>query len=332
VKHSNPIKQKHDDRVRDRDPVKIIYIAGYGRSGSTLLGQMLGQLPGAVFVGELREIWGRGLIANEPCGCRRELRDCEFWNAVMEHAFGGLARVEPSQLVADQLLIDRNRHVPSLALLNRVPADFTAARRPYEYVRTMVRLYHGIAAAAGARLIVDSSKDPSSAYTIARAHELDLGVIHLLRDSRAVAHSWSRHKKHYDAAGHMEFMQKVSPIRSALEWDWFNGWSATFKFLRGRRVRYVSLRYEDFVRDPRASLIRVIRSLGLELDTTSLDFVAADGSVELLPNHAVSGNPARFSTGKIVLQPDEEWRTAMNPAQARWIKALTWPLMTVYGY
>jgi hypothetical protein len=293
---------------------------------------MLGQLPGAVFVGELREIWGRGLIANEPCGCRRALRDCEFWNRVMELAFGGLARVEPHRLVADQLLIDRNRHVPSLALLNWVPGDFSAAKRPDEYVRTMVRLYRGIAEAAGARLIVDSSKDPSSAFTITRSQDLELGVIHLLRDSRAVAHSWSRHKKHYDAAGHMEFMQRVGPIRSALEWDWFNGWSSAFKYLRNRRVRYVSLRYEDLVSDARASIIRVMRSLGLELDAGALDFVSADGSVELAPNHAVSGNPARFSTGKIVLRPDEEWRTAMKKAHVRWIKVLTWPLMAPYGY
>ena len=293
---------------------------------------MLGQLPGSVFVGELREIWGRGLIANEPCGCSRELRDCEFWNAVMNRAFGGLEEVKTQRLVADQLLIDRNRHVPSLALLNWVPADFSAARRPDEYVRTMEQLYRGIAAAAEAQLIVDSSKDPSSAYTLARSRELDLSIVHLLRDSRAVAHSWSRHKKHYDAAGHMEYMQKVGPIRSAFEWDWFNGWSAAFKFLRGARVRYVSLRYEDFVRNTRECLTRITSSLGLELNGTAFDFLSADGSVELAPNHAVSGNPARFSTGKIILRPDEEWRTAMNPAHARWIKLLTWPLMAAYGY
>ena len=36
--------------------VKVVYIAGMGRSGSTLLGSLLGQLDGFFFVGEFRHL------------------------------------------------------------------------------------------------------------------------------------------------------------------------------------------------------------------------------------------------------------------------------------
>ncbi|WP_420910932.1 sulfotransferase [Thermus thermophilus] len=39
-----------------QEKVKVVFIGGYGRSGSTLLDRMLGQVEGFVSVGELRHI------------------------------------------------------------------------------------------------------------------------------------------------------------------------------------------------------------------------------------------------------------------------------------
>ena len=36
----------------------VLYIGGYGRSGSTVLDRVLGALPDVVSVGEIRSIWG----------------------------------------------------------------------------------------------------------------------------------------------------------------------------------------------------------------------------------------------------------------------------------
>src|SRR5205823_1051409 len=48
---------------------KVLYIAGPGRSGSTVLDQVLGELPGFVSTGELQALWQRGLVERRPCGC-----------------------------------------------------------------------------------------------------------------------------------------------------------------------------------------------------------------------------------------------------------------------
>src|SRR5215204_2827150 len=49
--------------------VTVLYIGGHGRSGSTILAQTLGQIPGFVNVGEVWQVWYRGLRENERCGC-----------------------------------------------------------------------------------------------------------------------------------------------------------------------------------------------------------------------------------------------------------------------
>ena len=45
---------------------------------------------------------------------------------------------------------------------------------------------------SGRSVVIDSSKDPSYAYVLARAPEIDLRVAHTIRDSPAVAYSWAK--------------------------------------------------------------------------------------------------------------------------------------------
>jgi hypothetical protein len=47
----------------------VLYIGGYGRSGSTVLDRVLGALPDAVSVGEIRSIWGAVLREDRLCAC-----------------------------------------------------------------------------------------------------------------------------------------------------------------------------------------------------------------------------------------------------------------------
>ena len=72
--------------------MKILYVGGYTRSGSTLVGRVLGEPPNTVCVGETHYLWSRGLIDNVGCGCGRPFRSCPFWSAVGDEAFGGWNR------------------------------------------------------------------------------------------------------------------------------------------------------------------------------------------------------------------------------------------------
>jgi hypothetical protein len=67
--------------------IKVLYIAGFERSGSTIVNRVLGQIPGFVAWGELRDIWLHGIIENRPCTCGASFADCLAWQKIFKEAF-----------------------------------------------------------------------------------------------------------------------------------------------------------------------------------------------------------------------------------------------------
>src|SRR5499427_9656408 len=67
----------------------VVYIAGSGRSGSTMLERVLGEIPGFVNVGELIDLFRHVARHGERCGCGELFADCPFWTSVGKRAFGG---------------------------------------------------------------------------------------------------------------------------------------------------------------------------------------------------------------------------------------------------
>src|ERR1022692_3637443 len=72
------------------------------------------------------------------------------------------------------------------------------ARDLDEYISYYARLYAAIIKVSGCELVVDSSKHPSLAHCLRWLPDVDLRVLHLVRDSRAVAYSWSRQVRRPD--------------------------------------------------------------------------------------------------------------------------------------
>src|SRR5207245_4821641 len=96
------------ERVDGRDPT-VLYLGGVGRSGSTLVDRILGQVPGLFSGGEIRDLWARGLIENRQCGCGTPFRSCSFWTEVGRRAFGGWDRIDPPGVLLLARSVDRHR-------------------------------------------------------------------------------------------------------------------------------------------------------------------------------------------------------------------------------
>src|SRR3954453_5871316 len=131
--------------------VRVLFIGGLGRSGSTLIDRILGQTPGVCSVGELVFLWDRALSSNELCGCGERFRACPFWKEIGDAAFGGWDRIDPASMRSWQHRVDRNRYIPAMLAPSFAPR-YRARREPY--TELMGRLYGAIAAVTGAKLIV----------------------------------------------------------------------------------------------------------------------------------------------------------------------------------
>lgn len=305
--------------------IRVLYIGGWGRSGSTLLDLILGQAPGVFSAGEVREIWQSGLVENRPCGCERPFRDCSFWQAVGDAGFGGWDRIPLREILRLRYSLDRAWSFPALPLrhlVNRLGAQIQA------YTGTLQRLYAAMAEVSGARVIVDSSNLPSHAFLLRTMPGIDLRVIHLVRDSRAVAYSWSKHVEKRKAEGPSASLPRYDPSASSLRWLMYNGLTQT---LRPLHVPYAFARYEDLVGAPRDEVGRLLQHAGLTGSAAEPGYI--DGqTVRLKPNHTAEGNPMRFVTGELELRADQAWRRQMPRRDRRVVTALTLPLLAAYGY
>jgi len=297
--------------------VKVIAIAGTGRSGSTILDNVLGGVPGAFSVGELRYLWQRGLIEGRLCGCSQPLSECEVWPGIIDAAYPD--GIDPKWVV-DMMSVLRTRYTPGMLLAPR-----WYRKRLDALVPVLDKLYREIATKTGARFIVDSSKLPGYVYTLGHLPSIDLRVVHLLRDPRAVAYSRGRRKEQLDTAVRRPMTQS-GPTRSALDWL---VWNSTIRRLFGSRDHYMQLRYEDLVTDPGGALQRILALADApDSETTHVRGAA----VELEPNHTVSGNPGRFSTGTIELRLDEAWKREMDTNRRRLVELITAPTRRSFGY
>ncbi len=288
-----------------------------GRSGSTLLGRLLGSLPGYANVGEVYLLWDRWFSQSIRCGCGQVFADCEFWQDVFQMAFPNCdaARIERFGGIQQRLL--RRDHLPALLLApNRVGPD--------DYRQALSRLYQGIAAASGARVLVDTSKYASYAYLLGGIPEIDLRFVHLTRDSRAVAFSQSRRKLNPAFIDKETFMKPHSWQDSAKQWNFQNG----ILHLRRPSPKTLRLRYEDLARAPRAALAPIFDLL--DEPPPSLDFLDRP-SLTLARGHTVSGNPIRFQP-ELVIRPDLEWRKKMPLRLKVLVTLATFPLLAHYGY
>jgi Sulfotransferase family len=299
---------------------KVLYIGGMGRSGSTLLELVLSRAEGFCPVGELRYLFERGPGENVLCACGERFLACPFWTAVGERAFGGWQALDVDDVLGLWSTVDRHRYIPAL-----IRPRGGVASRLARYGQLLSQLYEAIGHVSGARVIVDATKDPPYAFVLRHVAGLDLRLVHLVRDSRGVAYSWTKRVVRPEVIGREALMRRVAPPKMALLWLDYN---ALCHLLGGLGVPRLRIRYEDFVRAPSDTLTRVFEHVGEQPQPLPIE----DGAFEPAVVHTISGNPIRFGSSRVSFSLDDAWRTRFDPRSRRLVTAMTWPLLVRYGY
>jgi len=301
----------------------IIYIMGYGRSGSTILDILLSNADDTTGVGEVSDVYGwaeKGL----PCACGSQLDECEFWKPILarhlEHS-NAESLAETSQA---QLGVESHRKYPFMAL-HLLGADTVAA-----YRRNMNSFFGEVFEQSKAKWIVDSSKTSipliSRPVALSRYTRFDVKGIFLTRDGRGV--TWSEMKRAGSQERVLRFnSQAMRFLKTVASWAIVNVLTSVSAFLMGSR-NVLRVRYEDLCEAPVETLNRIGEFTGQDL-THVTETVRGDG--ELSIGHNVAGNRVRF-TKQLRFRPDYEWREKMRRRfrTAFWLAA--WPIALALGY
>jgi hypothetical protein len=259
-------------------PPRILYIAGYSRSGSTLVDMVLNASARVASTGELTYLHQEATTPGRVCGCGASYGQCARYGSWLAARPTGEAQVVRA--------VERRGNLRKL-VAGMVPSAEAAAYRRYGQ-----SLFGHIAKESGADIIVDSSKSARDAagrpLALSRVAGLDVRILHLTRDPRRTVQSYVERGSNWVLEGH----GRRKPLET---WRPIPGWVLANRIARqmGAEIgpeRYLHVRFEDFLADPSGTLVRIGTFAGTDL-SDAMDQIAARRPFSA--GHMVGGNRAR---------------------------------------
>lgn len=294
---------------------ELIYIAGSGRSGSTLLERMLHSSPEVFALGEFHCLWRMPKEAI-ACSCGSAFAGDPFWHRASARAGLDAAMIAELRSLEEQIsrsgFIARHRFS-----LDRLRANPQVSR----FLELQHRLFAAIAAETGARVLVDSSKAGPRAWLLAT--DPGVRVIHLYRDPAEVLASWRSRK--FDPG--LGTDMKRPPIRTALG-DW---WKAEhFSRLLGARRPVTRIDYARLCTAPRRHFEAMAAQLGMSVPLAP-QWIAPDSFAQGANYHSLNGNPDRFDRGPVKVQRRQVQWNGVPKIERPAIRMVAGVLRTVFS-
>jgi len=325
------------------DPL-VLFVIGHPRCGSTVIGNVLAELPGIFHAGEMCYLWKDGLPApRRRCGCGLEMRECEVWRRSLARATGAPmdeTEVMPAEGAAPTTGLPGAEPVRMSRLQSEALGRFVSLRaarldprwRPQgaaaEYLSEMARIYRALAAETGASVIIDSSKWPHDGRLIAGlAHieqPLEVAFVHLLREPWGGVFS-RLPRDRPDIPGSRRPATRRRVLLESLRWLKSNIMAEIVIHRSGSRAH--TLRYEDFTADPAAALAGMADFMGVVGASSVFD----GRTLMLSVNHTTGGNRNRWQTGEIEISQDRRWKSGMSTGDVRLVSLVTLLYRRRYG-
>jgi hypothetical protein len=321
---------------------RLAYLLAASHSGSTLLTMLLGAQPGACTAGELKAT-SLGDPSAYRCSCRQLIRECPFWKQVsaamaerhcpdFDITRAGTSIFDAPAPLARKLLspLYRGRFMEGVRDLALFTTPGWRAHLQQTNRRNLA-LIESLLAVTGAEIVVDSSKVALRLKYLLQISDLDIRVIRVIRDGRAVSLTYMDEWSFADCSdpalrnggtGLRRPPPRQNMAEAANEWKRSNE-SADALVARLPRAQWTEVRYEELCADPAATLRRLAPFLGLDPDQTLLDFRSR-------PQHVIGNGMRMDTTSEIKL--DERWRQHLTGEDLRVFEEVAGKLNRKYGY
>ncbi|MEO8353149.1 MAG: sulfotransferase, partial [Chthoniobacteraceae bacterium] len=321
---------------------RLAYLLAASHSGSTLLTMLLGAQAGACTVGELKAT-SLGDPEQYRCSCKARIRDCEFWKDLrtamaergvpefdITNAQTSIFEVQSSY--ARRLLAPLHRS-PALETIRDTALTLSPSWRTHlrESNRRNLALIQSVLAITGAEVVVDSSKVALRLKYLLQIPALDVRVIRVIRDGRAVSLTYMDDWTFADSSdpalrGGGSGTKRPPPRRSmaeaAHEWKRSNEASDSL-VARLPRSQWTEIRYEELCAEPEATLRRLCQFLDLDPESVRLDFRSRE-------QHVIGNGMRMDSTSEIRL--DERWKSNLSSEDLSVFDDVAGELNRKYGY
>lgn len=266
----------------EKKTITILYIAGYGRSGSTLLDVLIGNGPNCAGLGELSNFYTDMLsntVGENVAGDERKA----FWLEIQDQACGTFMREK--KLLPDA--VDAQRGLENFFTSF---FGFTNHHAKTVYSDTQNNLLKLISQKTKSRVLIDSSKSAWRTawrpYWLAKLTNCQVIVIHLVRDSREVMRSQLRGDNIKMAKGLENAKMNFPVAKTIIGWNVANLTALLLRLLLPRNTVFTVF-YNDLIKSPNKTLCRIGRSCEVDLSEVIRNL---DSSSPLFSNFQYNGN------------------------------------------
>ncbi|HEY7464773.1 MAG TPA: sulfotransferase [Candidatus Limnocylindria bacterium] len=308
-----------DDREAASPPAEAIFVVGVHRSGTTLMRSILNSSSLVALTNE-NHYFGHLLAAEGVHRAIRALGDLHD-DAVVERAVAHVYdRVAVRHWFRDpsRAWVWLQRNVPREEFRERLLASDRSERAVFD---TLLRLY---AERRGKTII--GEKTPAHVRHGDRLLEWYPGgrVIHMLRDPRAIYVSDLRRRRQVPGALPFRVLNHVpGGLAAVLLVQTTVAWIESVVRLRDNRRRhagrYLVVRFEDLVSNPREEVRRVCRFVGIPFEEQMMDRV--------VESHGQTLGSSGFDSGAA-----SRWRGQISPLAAGWFRLWLGRRMRALGY
>ncbi|MEO0297181.1 MAG: sulfotransferase [candidate division WOR-3 bacterium] len=300
----------------------ILYITGSGRSGSTILDILLGEGDNTFSIGEFKQFWKKFLKKGALCSCNKNYLNCNFWSEIIKEIFGKyeISEKEIDYFCSLQKIVER---IPLINFFQTKKYILNYKKEIEEYKNFLLEIYGKIFKNTGASIIIDSSKLPHYLFLL-KDIPYEIKIIHLIRDPRGVAYSWTKLK--FDPSVN-EYMKRYHPFTSVRKWIYIN---FVIEILKKDFKYFTRLKYEDFCCSPQTNLNKVLKELNLLIH--GLPNLSNKKFIIKKLKHLVGGNPNRFNDKEIFIHLDYQWVKEFSTKNKILVSLLCLPMLLKYKY
>lgn len=257
---------------------KVIYIAGLYHTGSTLLDLLLGNLPNVIGLGEIFKCFHDKF--EEQCSCGKTIENCPFWGEVLSKYDSSFSVDESYELVletfndqysTDKILVDSSKCHPFKIFQKKDDRGMQ-----------------------GLNSLIDRP-------------DIDLYVLHLVRDVRSWSNSLNLRDKRY-RSDHTPleniymFIFRSTFFRFI---QWYVGHKRIIQFINKNKLKSLRISYESLSINPADTLKDCCNFLKIEYDEFS--------DLSNSKSHIAVGNPMKLRSkdlGKVTY--DMRWLETLS--------------------
>jgi len=249
------------------------------------------------------------LAKKKLCACSLPVEGCNSWEPVLDALKEKSGINIVGQPINFRLNFPNNQHTAKDFIFGGwqlgfyALANYMSALGHVGHLRAQLNkiaennfaLYDTISEVTGRSVVFDATK---SIYRVKLLHlrqPTNFKIIYLVRDGRAVMHSYIR-------LGYSPFYAAVG---------WLMGNLCANGLLRTiRRSMQLHIRYEDLCADPNSVLRRVCEFVGIEFEETMIAF-------RDYPHHDISGNTRLLQSSETEILNRETWRHELSKWETR---------------